>query len=44
MTVLPDTNVVPDILLDRQPWYNEAALILVFRKKSLSPVLSPQHQ
>ncbi|MDR0709212.1 MAG: PIN domain-containing protein [Spirochaetaceae bacterium] len=27
MTILLDTNVVLDILLDRQPWYNEAALI-----------------
>jgi hypothetical protein len=44
MTVLLDTTVVPDILLDRPPWYNEAALIFGLSEKSLSTVLFPHHQ
>jgi predicted nucleic acid-binding protein len=35
MTVLLDTNVVLDILLDRQPWYTEAALIFGLSEKNL---------
>jgi predicted nucleic acid-binding protein len=35
MTVLLDTNVVLDILLDRQPWSNEAALIFGLSEKNL---------
>ena len=33
MTVLLDTNVVLDILLNRQPYYNEAALIFGLSEK-----------
>jgi len=32
MTVLLDTNVVLDILLNRKPWYKEAALIFSLSK------------
>jgi predicted nucleic acid-binding protein len=35
MTVLLDTNVVLDILLNRRPWYNEAALIFGLSEKKL---------
>ncbi|MCL2186968.1 MAG: PIN domain-containing protein [Treponema sp.] len=35
MTVLLDTNVVLDILLNRQPWYTEAALIFSLSKHKL---------
>jgi predicted nucleic acid-binding protein len=35
MIVLLDTNVVLDILLNRQPWYNEAALIFGLSEKKL---------
>jgi predicted nucleic acid-binding protein len=35
MTILLDTNVVLDILLERQPWYTEAALIFGLSEKKL---------
>ena len=35
MTVLIDTNVVLDILLHRQPWYNNAAMIAGLSQKSI---------
>jgi len=35
MKVLIDTNVVLDILLDRQPWYTNAVLIFGLSKKGL---------
>jgi predicted nucleic acid-binding protein len=35
MTALLDTNVVLDILLERQPWYTEAALIFGLSEKKL---------
>jgi predicted nucleic acid-binding protein len=35
MTILVDTNVALDILLNRQPWYTEAALIFSLSKQRL---------
>lgn len=35
MTVLIDTNVVLDILLNRQPWYTNAALIFGLSQRNL---------
>ena len=34
MTVLIDTNVILDILLNRQPWYSNAALIFGLSKNN----------
>jgi hypothetical protein len=39
MAILFDTNVVLDVLLERQPWHTEAALIFGFSEKNLSIVL-----
>jgi predicted nucleic acid-binding protein len=35
MNILVDTNVVLDILLERRPWYTEAALIFGLSKRKL---------
>jgi len=35
MTILLDTNVVLDILLNRQPWYTDAALIFGLSQQNL---------
>jgi len=35
MTILIDTNVILDILLNRQPWYTNAALIFGLSQKNI---------
>jgi predicted nucleic acid-binding protein len=35
MTILIDTNVILDILLNRQPWYTNAALIFGFSQQNI---------